>query len=102
MIEIGVQLPRPLSDEVQIELCVEIAVEIVLGNELLQRDEHRLVETANLHGAEHRDTSTRQSGQTTNSAPARICPLRQLRGRRAGLRGCRRVRGRCGHGPQLL
>ena len=50
---LGVQLPRPVADEAQVELGFQVAVEVVPGNEVLQRDGDRLVEAAGLGGTEH-------------------------------------------------
>ena len=56
---LGVQLPRPVADEAQVELRLQVAVEVVGGNEVLQRDGDRLVEAAGLGRAEHRRTPRR-------------------------------------------
>ena len=43
----------PLADEAQVEPGLQVAVEVVLGNEVLQRDGNRLVEAAGFRRAEH-------------------------------------------------
>ena len=45
---LGIQLPRPVADEAQVELRLQVAVEVVGGDEVLQRDGDRLVEAAGL------------------------------------------------------
>ena len=45
---LGIQLPRPVADEAQVELGFQVAVEVVRGDEVLQRDGDRLVEAAGL------------------------------------------------------
>ena len=47
---LGVQLPRPLADEAEVELRLQVAVEVVPRDEVLQRDGDRLVEAAGLGG----------------------------------------------------
>ena len=50
---IGVQLRDPLPDEAQVERGFQVAVEVVAGNEGLQRDGDRLIQAAGFCGAEH-------------------------------------------------
>jgi hypothetical protein len=51
---LGVQLPHPLPQEGQIEFGFQMAVEVVAGNKLFERDGNRLVEAAGFRWAEHR------------------------------------------------
>ena len=54
---LGIELLRPVADEAQVELGLQVAVEVVLGNEVLQRDGDRLVEAAGFGRAEHEASS---------------------------------------------
>src|SRR4051812_3988865 len=51
---LGIELSRPRTDEAEIELRLQVAVEMVAGNEVLQRDGDRLVEAAGFGWTEHR------------------------------------------------
>ena len=50
---LGIELLDPLPDEAEVELRLQMAVEVVRGNEVLQRDGNGLVEAAGLGRAEH-------------------------------------------------
>jgi hypothetical protein len=50
---LGVQLSCPVTDERQVELGFQVAVEVVRGNERFQRDGNEFVEAARLGGTEH-------------------------------------------------
>lgn len=51
---LGVQFPRPLPYEAEIECLVEVAIKVVRRDEGLQRDGDRFVEVAEFGRAEHR------------------------------------------------
>jgi hypothetical protein len=51
----GVELSRPVADKAQVQRCFEMAVEVVLGEKVLQRDGDRFVEAAGFGQAEHDD-----------------------------------------------
>jgi hypothetical protein len=51
----GVVLSRPVAHKAQVQRCFEMAVEVVLGEKILQRDGNRLVEAAGFGRAEHDD-----------------------------------------------
>ncbi len=59
---LGIQLSRPITDEAQVELGLQVPVEVGLGNECFQRDRNRLVEVAGSCGTEHRDTPEQPGG----------------------------------------
>jgi hypothetical protein len=61
---VGVVIIDPPSDEPQVELGLEVAVDVALGNEGFQRDSNRFVKAAGFGGAEHRaDSRKRQRWQ---------------------------------------
>ena len=47
---LGVELPRPVADEAEVELGLQVAVEVAPRDQVLQRDGNRLVEAAGLGG----------------------------------------------------
>ncbi len=49
----GVLLPCPLADEGEIELGFQVTVEVIPGDEILQRDGNDLIETAGFGRSEH-------------------------------------------------
>jgi hypothetical protein len=61
---LGVQLSRPVAHEAQVELGFQVAVEVIPGNEVLQRDGDGLVEAAGFGRAEHENTSRREPSDT--------------------------------------
>jgi hypothetical protein len=50
---LSVQLPRPVADKREAERRVDVPVEVVGGNEVLERDGNGFVEAARFCGAEH-------------------------------------------------
>ena len=54
---LGIAFADPLADEAQVELRFKVAVEVILGNEVLQRDGNRVIKAAGLGRAEHHDLS---------------------------------------------
>lgn len=50
---IGIGVLDPLTEEAEIQRGFEMAVEMILGNEILSRDGDRLVQMAGFRGAEH-------------------------------------------------
>ena len=50
---LGVQLPRPVADEAEVERVLQVTVEVVPGNQGLERDRDRLRESTRLGGTEH-------------------------------------------------
>ena len=71
---VGVQLPRPLPDEAQVELGVEVAVEVVSRDQVLQRDGDRVVEAAGLGRTEHpvlHGSAPRRSGRAAAGSDVR-------------------------------
>src|SRR5215213_2976600 len=48
-----VEILGPVPDEAEVELGLQMTVEVVLGNNGLERDGDRLVESAGLRGAQH-------------------------------------------------
>ena len=79
---LGVELPRPVADEAQVELGFQVAVEVVDRDEVLQRDGDRLVEAAGFGRAEHRGlrdgASVRAAGRATPRPGA--APVKSLAG----------------------
>ena len=71
---LGVQLPRPLADEAQVELRLEVAVEVVRRDEVLERDGDRLIEAAGLGRAEHEGSPGRvvELGNAAQFTPIRM------------------------------
>ena len=51
---LGVALADPLADEAQVDFGLQMAVEVISGNEVLARDRNRFVEAAGTDGAKHR------------------------------------------------
>jgi hypothetical protein len=45
---VGVEFARPLADKRQVELRLQVAIVVVLGNELLERDSDRRIKVAGL------------------------------------------------------
>jgi hypothetical protein len=50
---LGVEFSCPRSDETQVELGFQVAIEVARWDQLLQRDSDRLVEAAGLGWTEH-------------------------------------------------
>ena len=51
---LGIQILRPRADEAEIELRFQVPVEVVCGDEILERDGDRLIKAAGFGGTEHR------------------------------------------------
>ena len=75
---LGVELPRPISDEGEVELGFQVAAEGVLRNEVFERDGDRLIKAARFGGAKHRQTLGEQDSVTTEQAEqlSFVCDLR--------------------------
>src|SRR5215204_3342579 len=50
---LGVEVARPVTDEAQVELGLQVSVEVAGGNEILQRDRDRFAEAAGFGRAKH-------------------------------------------------
>src|SRR5829696_1491550 len=51
---LGVELGDPLAHEAQVERGFQVAIEVILRNEVLEGDGNRFVEAAGLGGTEHK------------------------------------------------
>ena len=82
---LGVDVTRPLPDEAQIERRLEVAVEVVPGDELLKRDDNRFVKAEGLGRAEYERVpergSTRERRAVYRSPCRRAPPVFQQAGR---------------------
>src|SRR4051812_26199428 len=58
---LGVELARQVADEAEVELCLQVPVEVVLGNQVLQGNDDREVEAAGLGRAEHQCAPSRDA-----------------------------------------
>jgi hypothetical protein len=65
---LGIQLPRPVPDKRQIELGFQMPIEVVGGDQVVERDRDRLVKAAWFSGTEHEQTPQRQA--TPEQGPA--------------------------------
>src|SRR5687767_6340517 len=52
---VGVELPDPVSDEAQVERRLQMAIEVISGNEGFQCNGDGLIKAAGLGRAEHED-----------------------------------------------
>ena len=76
---LGIQLPHPRSYKAEIERGFQMPVEVVAGEEVLQRDRDGLVEAAGFCGAEHGvlQSKARRGRQPVYRLPCRGTPILQ-------------------------
>jgi hypothetical protein len=52
---VGVCLGDQVTDEAQIELCLQVPIEVIRGNQRFERDEDRSIQRSLLRGAKHQE-----------------------------------------------